>query len=165
MRRPLAVILACLAALPAQADIIENEAMKVFEGRWVQSKDPAQNGALMYVTQARSEVGEYFSIRCEDGGPSVRIAFPRRISGKDIGVTIDGTEARVPAEFASKTKDPHFLKGNVFGYALNFGSDAEEQAFLASVAQGRMMTIEGQTHPIDLQGAGQAVVEQAGYCR
>ena len=165
MRRTIPVILACLAALPLRAEIIENEAMKVFEGKWVQSKDPSQNGALMYVTQVRSEVGEYFSIRCEDGGPSVRIAFPRRISGKDIGITIDGTQTRIPAKFASKTKDPHFLKGNVFGYALNFGSDAEEQAFLTSVAQGRMMTIEGQTHPLDLKGAGQAVTEQAGYCR
>lgn len=164
MRRLVPALFACVLALPVHAEIIENEAMKVFEGKWVQSKDPTQNGVLMYLTQERSELGEYFSIRCEDGAQSIRLAFPRRTSGKDVGLTIDGSEVRVASEFTRKTKDPHFVKGNVFGYRLTFPDAAAQDAFLASLRGGRMMTIEGQTLPVDLSGAGQAVREQAAYC-
>jgi hypothetical protein len=165
MRILIPFTLACLAALPLRAEIVENEMMKVFEGKWVQSKDPAQNGILMYLTQERSEKGEYFSIRCQDGAPSVRLAYPRRISGKDVGVIVDGTEQRIAAKFSSKTKDPHFIKGNIFGYALEFEDDAARDAFLTSLRKGRMLTIEGQSLPIDLTGAGKAIEEQAGYCQ
>ena len=51
-------------ALPARAEIVENEMMKVFDGHWVQSKDPSQFGALMFLTQERAAAGEYFTIRC-----------------------------------------------------------------------------------------------------
>lgn len=165
MRRTAIALLACLAALPVRADIVENDAMKVFEGKWVQSKNPDQNGILMYLTQERSEAGEYFSIRCDKGGPSVRVAFPRRASGKDIGFVIDGTEMRVASDFTGRTKDPTFVKGNVFGYELTFADDAAEQAFLNTLAAGRMLTVEGQKLPVDLAGAGQAIAEQAAYCR
>lgn len=165
MRLAFSALIACLAALPLHAEIVENEAMKVFDGAWVQSKDPSQNGILMYLTQERSQAGEYFSIRCDNGGPSVRVAFPRRRSADDIGVTVDGSAMRVPSKFTGRTKDPHFVKGNVFGYELAFPDDASEQAFLASLRSGRMLTIEGQTLPVALKGASQAVGEQARYCR
>lgn len=164
MRRIIPVVLACLAAMPVRSEIVENDAMKVFEGKWVQSKNPAQNGILMYLTQERSMAGEYFSIRCEDGNPSVRLAFPRRASGKDVGLTIDGSERRVAADFTGKTKDPNFAKGNVFGYKLVFDDSASQAAFLDSLGAGTMLAIEGQSLPVDLAGAGQAITEQAAYC-
>ncbi len=164
MRPVIAAVIACLAALPLRAEIVENEMMKVFEGKWVQSKDPSQNGILMYLTQERSEVGEYFSIRCDAGVPSVRLAFPRRVSGKDVGLTIDGTEHRVAWSFSGKTKDPHFVKGNVFGYALTFEDAAAREDFLTQLKEGRMLTVQGQTLPIELSGSAQAITEQAGYC-
>ena len=165
MRLVTSIILACLAALPLRAEIVENDAMKVFEGKWVQSKNPSQNGILMYLTQERSEVGEYFSIRCEEGAPSVRIAFPRRMSAKDVGLTVDGTQQRIAWEFTGRTKDPHFVKGNIFDYKLAFGDDAARAAFLGDLRAGRMLTVEGQTLPIELKGSGQAISEQATYCR
>ena len=152
-------------ATPAVAEVIENDAIKVFEGKWVQSKDPSQNGILMYLTQERSEAGEYFSIRCDGAAQSVRIALPRRHSGNDIGITVDGATTRVPAEFTGKTKDPHFAKGNIFGYALKFPDAAAQEAFLGALRKGRMLTVEGQTLPVELTGSDQAVGEQAGYCR
>ncbi|WP_375173978.1 hypothetical protein [Pseudooceanicola sp.] len=164
MRKIAPVLLTCLAALPLRAEVIENDAMKVFEGKWVQSKDPSQNGILMYLTQERSAVGEYFSIRCDEGAPSVRLAYPRRMSAKDVGLTVDGTQQRVAWEFTGKTRDPHFVKGNVFGYALTFADEAEKEAFLARLQGGRMLTVEGQTLPVELKGSGQAIREQARYC-
>ncbi|MGI3170059.1 hypothetical protein ACRARG_12950 [Pseudooceanicola sp. C21-150M6] len=162
--RNAALPLFLLAALPAQAEVIETDLIKVFEGKWVQSKDPSQNGILMYLTEQRSAVGEYFSIRCDGSDRSVRIAFPRRRPTDAIGMTLDGTQYRVPAKFVGKTPDPQFVKGNLFGYALNF-PDAETQArFLDRVGSGTMLTVEGQTLPIDLAGAGDAVAEQADYC-
>jgi hypothetical protein len=167
MRLTLALI-ACTAALPfaapAHAEVVENDVIKVFEGQWVQSKDPTQNGLLMYLTQERSSVGEYFSIRCEDAAPSVRIAYPKRRSAKDIGLTVDGSQQRVAARFTGKTKDVSFSKGNLFGYALEFPDTASRDAFLASLRGGTMLVVEGQTLPVDLKGARQAVAEQAAYC-
>ncbi|EAQ03056.1 hypothetical protein OB2597_12968 [Pseudooceanicola batsensis HTCC2597] len=154
-----------LAALPLHADVVENDVIKVFGGKWVQSKDPGQNGILMYLTQERSAAGEYFSIRCEGADRSVRLAYPRRRAAGDVGLTVDGREFRVPAEFTGRTKDPHFLKGNVFGYELVFADAAAQADFLEQLRRGRMLRIEGHTLPVDLSGAGQAVREQAAYCR
>ncbi|WP_136636010.1 hypothetical protein [Pseudooceanicola onchidii] len=165
MRILIPFLLATLAALPLRAEIVENDAMKVFEGKWVQSKDPSQNGILMYLTQERSEVGEYFSIRCDAGAPSVRVAFPKRRSGKDLGLIVDGTEMRAPSSFTGRTKDPHFVRGNIFGYKLDFADAAARDAFLTRIGSARMLTIEGQTLPVDLTGAQQAIREQAAYCR
>ena len=165
MRRLAPALFACLTALPVHADVVENDAIKVFEGKWVQSKDPSQDGILMYLTQERSQAGEYFSIKCAAGAPSVRVAFPRKPSGKDIGVTVDGAAMRVPAEFKGRTKDPHFVKGNIFGYALTFADASAQTAFLEALRKGHMLTVEGQTLPVDLTGASEAVKEQARYCR
>lgn len=156
---------AATLALPAQAEIVENDVMKVFEGKWVQSKDPSQNGILMYLTQERSAAGEYFSIRCEGAAQSVRVAFPKRRPGNEVSVTIDGTQQTIPAEFTGRTKDPHFLKGNVFGYALSFEDPAAREGFLDTLRSGRMLTIEGQSLPVELAGSGQAISEQAAYCQ
>ena len=167
MRLIISALTACalaISALPAFSEIVENDAIKVFEGRWVQSKDPSQNGILMYLTQERSSAGEYFSIRCEEGKQSVRLAYPKRRSAKDIGLTVDGSEQRITAKFTGNTKDPHFLKGNLFGYALTFATPDAQEAFLSDVREGRMLTIEGQSLPVELKGSGQAIVEQASYC-
>lgn len=160
-----ALFTAIALAAPATAEVIENDAIKVFEGKWVQSKDPSQNGILMYLTQERSEVGEYFSIRCVDAAQSVRVAFPKRHAGGDLGLTVDGVTVRVPAEFTGRTKDPHFAKGNIFGYALNFQTQAAQDAFLMALRQGRMLNVEGQSLPVELTGSDQAIGEQASYCK
>jgi len=160
-----AATLALPAFAPAQAEVVENDVMKVFEGKWVQSKDPSQNGILMYLTQERSAAGEYFSIRCEGGDQSVRVAFPKKRPADEISLTVDGTQQVIPAEFTGRTKDPHFLKGNVFGYALSFDDAAAQDGFLNALRDGRMLTIEGQSLPVELAGSGQAIREQAAYCR
>ena len=165
MRPILFAALVCLTALPLRAEeVVENDLLKVFAGKWVQSKDPAQNGILMYLTQERSSAGEYFSIRCDKGGPSVRLGFPKRRSGKDVAIVVDGTEQRVAWKFTGKTKDPHFSKGNVFGYEMTFADDGAEAEFLDTLRSGRMLTVDGQTLPIELAGSGTAIKEQAGYC-
>ena len=165
MRALIPAALLIATALPALADVVENDVIKVFDGKWVQSKDPSQNGILMYLPQERSSVGEYFSVRCDGAEPSVRVAYSKRHSAKDIGLTVDGVEQRVPAEFTGKTKDPHFLKGNGFGYALKFEDAAARDAFLQGLAQGRMLTVEGRSLPVELAGSAQALREQAGYCK
>ncbi|WP_407493768.1 hypothetical protein [Pseudooceanicola sp. MF1-13] len=165
MRLMSLALIACTLALPVRAEILENEMMKVFEGKWVQSKDPSQNGILMYLTQERSAAGEYFSIRCEGSAQSVRIAYPKRRSAEDVGVTIDGKDMRVPVTFTGKTQDPNFLKGNVFGYEMTFEDAAAQKAFLTALRNGRMLKVEGQSLPVELAGSGQAIREQAAYCR
>lgn len=165
MRRLALALFACTAALPLWAEVVENDLLKVFEEKWVQSKDPSQNGILMYLTQERSAAGEYFSIRCEGSAQSIRLAYPKRRPGNDIGVTVDGTSTRVPANFTGKTKDPHFRKGNIFSYELVFADIQTQTAFLESVRRGRMLTVEGQSLPVELAGASQAIREQATYCR
>ena len=152
-------------ALPARAEIVENEMMKVFDGHWVQSKDPSQFGALMFLTQERAAAGEYFTIRCVGADRSIRIGFPKRQNGGAIGITIDGTPREIEANFTGRTKDRNFLKGNIFSYELEFDDAAAQSAFLEEMRAGRMLTVNGQSLPISLAGAGQAVAEQAVYCR
>lgn len=152
--------------LAAQSEApVENDLIKVFAGQWVQSKDPAQNGVLMFLTQDRALVGEYFSIRCDGADRSVRIGFPKRMRGKDIGLTLDGVETRYAVDFTGKTKDHSLLKGNVFSYQVAFTDAATREAFLETLRKGRELTIQGQDKPVSLTGAGDAIKEQAGYCK
>ena len=39
MRRLALALFACTAALPLRAEVVENDLLKVFEEKWVQSKD------------------------------------------------------------------------------------------------------------------------------
>lgn len=162
---PLVFATSFAAPVAAQDEVVENDLIKVFAGHWVQSKDPAQNGALMFLTQERAQNGEYFTITCVEADRSIRIGFPKRQRGKDLGLTLDEVETRYPIKFTKKTKDRNFLKGNIFSYEMSFEDAEAQDAFLQGLREGAMLTIEGQSLPIDLTGAGDAIEEQAGYCK
>ena len=162
---PLVFATSFAAPVAAQDEVVENDLIKVFAGHWVQSKDPAQNGALMFLTQDRAQNGEYFTITCVEADRSIRIGFPKRQRGKDLGLTLDEVETRYPIKFTKKTKDRNFLKGNIFSYEMSFEDTEAQDTFLQGLREGAVLMIEGQTLPIDLTGAGAAIEEQAGYCK
>lgn len=176
---PLSAALLALTALAtplAAQDIAENEAAKVFSGRWMQSKTPEQNGMLMYLTQERAARGEYLSIRCEaDGSRSLRLSFPdllpavRGETGETGYVaqarfTVDDKAGGYLLDYTGSTEDPAIFKGTFFNYRMAFATPQDKATFLAALQRGAQLIVQGQALPVDLTGAGQAIAEQAGYC-
>ncbi|WP_163848546.1 hypothetical protein [Pseudooceanicola aestuarii] len=161
-----AIVLTCLAAPAMAQEVVENEVIKVFAGQWVQSKDPAQNGLLMYLTEDRARAGEYFSIRCEDGDRSVRLGFAKQLpKNARIKMLVDDTAVEANAAYTGDTQDASFAQGSVHGYRLDFADANARDGFLDQLGQGRRLAVGGQKIPLDLTGAGPALREQAAYCR
>jgi hypothetical protein len=166
----------CLSTPLAAQDVIETPIAKVFAGQWMQSKEADKDGLLMYLTQERAQVGEYFSIRCDEAGRSIRLGFGEklpRVPGKDgrgkeymaeVRFAVDGNEGGYLVQYTGATKDPKIASGKVQGYKMIFPDDTARDTFLEILRRGEQLTIGGQTYPISLAGAGAAIEEQAAYC-
>ena len=166
----------CLATPVFAQDVIETPIAKVFAGQWMQSKEADKNGLLMYLTQERAQVGEYFSIRCDEGAPSVRLGFADKLPGvpgkagrgkaytAEVRFAVDGNEGGYLVAYTGATKDPNIASGTVHGYKMLFPDAAARDTFLDILRRGQQLTVGGQTYPVSLTGAGQAIAEQAAYC-
>lgn len=164
--------LALTATVSAAADVIETDQMVVYEGQWVQSKIPEQNGALMFLTVPRGQNGEYFTISCVKKGDQmdrdVRLGFPEPVAGKDeapVSFVIDGQTHAAMAKPVGTTPDPTFTKSDIHRYEVVFDDDAKESGFLGAMKAGNELTIAGQTIPVDLKGFTAALNGQAKYCK
>ncbi|QPM91158.1 hypothetical protein [Pseudooceanicola algae] len=175
----LAVALSLAAPLPALAQsVVENDQAKVFNERWMQSKAPDKAGLLMYLTPERAVAGEYFSIRCEEGGGrSVRVSFAEKLPSTDgkvprsdkpyasqMLVAVDGNQGGYALEYTGPVEDPQIHKGTFHSYRVQFPSPQAMTDFLTALQRGQELTILGQSLPVDLTGAGKAITEQAAYC-
>lgn len=157
--------------------VVETDTFKVFNGKWMQNKADGQNGLLMYLTQERAAKGDYFSIRCDTGGRSVRLGFGEKlpgVEGKDgrgksykalARFTVDDFSGVYMLEYTGATEDANIAKGNVHGYKMLFDSPEERDQFLDALRKGSSLVIEHQAAPIDLTGSGTAIDEQAAYCQ
>ena len=164
-----AALLASPAPVAAQS-VIETDTAKIFEQHWMQSKEADKNGLLMYLDEERALTGDYLSIRCEEGVRSVRLGFgtplPQLAEGEaEADFAIDGQATTYRLGYTGKTPDPAISKGDIHGYRMLFDSAAARDSFLASLQRGSELRVEGQALPISLAGSGQAIREQAGYCR
>ncbi|MGI3163876.1 hypothetical protein [Pseudooceanicola sp. 200-1SW] len=164
-----AALLASPAPVAAQA-VIETDTAKIFEQRWMQSKEADKNGLLMYLDEQRALTGDYLSIRCEEGARSVRLGFgtarPQLAGGQaEAQFIIDGQATTYRLGYTGTTPDPAISQGDIHGYRMLFASASERDGFLAALQRGSELRIEGQALPISLAGSGQAISEQAGYCR
>lgn len=172
------VVLSLALAAPLMAqEVVENDVAKVFDGKWMQSKEADKNGLLMYLTQERAMTGDYFSIRCDEGGRSVRLGFGTKLPGvegregrgkdyqADVTFTIDGAPQVYRAEYTGKKPDPAISGGDIHAYRVLFADDAALDGFLNALRQGSELRIAGQAEPVSLAGSAQAIEEQAGYCK
>ncbi|MGR3323503.1 MAG: hypothetical protein ACU0DK_16410 [Pseudooceanicola sp.] len=172
MKRLSLTALFLAAALPVSAQsVIENEQMVVYEGQWVQTKLPQQNGALMFLSVPRGQKGEYFTIACEGSGAAmdrtVKLGFPAPLAAETtpVTLTVDGSARQATARFAGTTPDDAYTKGDIHSYVLDFASDAEEKAFFDAMRAGAQLEISGQTLPVSLRGATAALNGQPQYCK
>lgn len=161
-----ALSLALLASpLPLAAqDVVENDVAKIFSEHWLQSKEADKNGLLMYLSQDRAVAGDYFSIRCEGDGRSVRLGFGTDLDESKTVFRVDGRAMTFELEATGVTPDPAISQGDIHGYRIVFSGEDQLEAFLGDLRRGSELVIDGQELPVDLSGSAQAIQEQAAYC-
>lgn len=171
IRLPVAAALCAAIAAPALAQSkIENEQMVVYEGQWVQSKLPEQAGALMFLTLPRGQAGEYFTISCTRAGGAadrtVKLGYPKPLpqSPMTLTLTVDGKPVQATASFTGKTRDDAYTQSDIHSYELDFGGDAQEEAFFQALSAGGQLNIAGQSIPVSLKGVTAALNGQGAYC-
>ncbi|MDF1857236.1 hypothetical protein [Pseudooceanicola sp.] len=153
------------------ADVIETDQMIVYEGQWVQSKLAEQNGALMFLTVPRGQIGEYFSISCILSGGTldrtIKLGFPDPLASDSAPVMlrVGDIQHQATATFTGTTPDPAYTKSDIHSYALRFTDEATESAVFDAMRKGSELQISGQQLPIDLTGFTAAYNGQTAYCR
>ena len=167
LRLALATLTCSALALPAAAQsVIETDQMTVYEGQWVQTKLPEQKGALLYLTQPRGQVGEYFSITCAGASArTIKLGFLTPLPGDTVNMSVDGTNLSVPVVSTGTTRDTAYTQSDIHRYDVAFADAGQQSAFLDALKRGSELRITGQTLPVSLKGATAALNGQGAHCK